>query len=156
MAPGSAAWLMVSDPASCASLKNSHHMAMVVTKADTKAATTGAVHVSSANVAPVMMIDSPRQMMTNRPTRSARCAPSTSQSVVLDRPKPGTKKARAGPVNSSARAISQISSRVCPSARPPLIQNTAPSRAHSDILWKFALCAGELRTAHRVNRLRPT
>ncbi|MND87516.1 hypothetical protein D3C80_795170 [compost metagenome] len=131
-------------------------MVMVVIRADTKTVTTVGVHGNSPKVAPVMMMDSPRQMMTNRPTRSARCAPSTSQSMVLDRPRPGTKKASSGPVNSSPRATSQINNRVCPSARPPLIQNTAPSRAQVEIRWKFAFCVGDPRTALRVNRLRPT
>ncbi|MNE38651.1 hypothetical protein D3C80_1325580 [compost metagenome] len=113
-------------------------MVIAVVSAEAKATTTGGVQARSANVAPVMTIDSPRQMMTNNPTRSARCAPSTSQSVVIDRPSPGTKKATAGAVNSSNRATSQINSRVCPSASPPLIQNTAPSSAQAEILWKFA------------------
>jgi hypothetical protein len=43
-----------------------------------------------AAVAPVMRIDSPSAMMTNKLQRSAMCAPSTFQSAVVERPRPGT------------------------------------------------------------------
>ena len=43
-----------------------------------------------AAVAPVTSIDSPKAMITNSALRSAMCAPSTRQSMVPDRPRPGT------------------------------------------------------------------
>ena len=45
-----------------------------------------------AAVAPVTRMDSPSAMMTNNAQRSAMCAPSTRQSVVPERPRPGTQK----------------------------------------------------------------
>ena len=65
---------------------------MVPTTALKKPTCVDAFHVSSANVAPVTSSDSPRAMMMNSAQRSARCAPSTSQSVVDERPSPGTQK----------------------------------------------------------------
>ena len=54
------------------------------------AVTVGEVHACPANVAPVTRIDSPSAMMTNSAHRSARWWPSTSQSTVCERPRPGT------------------------------------------------------------------
>ena len=51
-----------------------------------------AVQSILAKVAPVTRIDSPSAMMMNRPQRSAICAPSTSQSAVVERPRPGVQK----------------------------------------------------------------
>src|SRR5262245_28549728 len=70
---------------------------MLPASAMTKAANAGHVHSSSANVAPVTSMDSPSEIMTKRPQRSARWTPSMAQSVVSDRPSPGTKKPTAGP-----------------------------------------------------------
>ena len=47
-------------------------------------------HSSSANVAPVTSKDSPSAMMMNKAQRSARWPPSTSQSSIIERPRPGT------------------------------------------------------------------
>src|SRR5262245_34064292 len=77
---------------------------MLPASAMRKAANAGQVHSSSANVAPVTSMDSPSAIMTKRPQRSARWPPSVAQSVVSDRPSPGTKKPTAGPEYSMASA----------------------------------------------------
>lgn len=77
--------------------KYSHHMATAPTNAIRKPVIVTVFHSNSANPAPVTRIDSPRAMMTKRPQRSARWVPSMSQSVVLERPRPGTRNDTHGP-----------------------------------------------------------
>lgn len=68
-------------------------MAMVDSTAEAKAAqTAGDVQSRPPKVAPDTKRVSPRQMIMNRPTRSAMWPPSTFQSAVVERPRPGTQK----------------------------------------------------------------
>ena len=71
-------------------LKYTAHIATLPMNASTNAAPFSTFHGRPAAVAPVMRIDSPSAMMTNRLHRSAMWVPSTFQSVVLERPSPGT------------------------------------------------------------------
>ena len=66
-------------------------MATLPRNATRKAQTRAVVAGSDAAVAPVTRMDSPSAIMTNSAQRSAMCAPSTFQSVVFERPMPGTK-----------------------------------------------------------------
>src|SRR5262245_21550809 len=102
---------------------------MLPASAMTKAANAGQVHSSSANVAPVTSMDSPSAIMTKRPQRSARWPPSMAQSVVSDRPSPGTKKPTAGPEYSMASATAHSPSLGTGAANPPKNQNSAETES---------------------------
>ena len=60
-----------------------------IRKATISAITTEVVNPRELAVAPVMTIDSPRAMITKDWKRSAKWAPSTSQSRVCERPSHG-------------------------------------------------------------------
>jgi hypothetical protein len=92
-----------------------------------------AVQGSSANLAPVTRIDSPSTMIMKSPQRSAMCAPSTSQSAVVERPRPGVQKLTEGETYSMARAASHRAKRHSPCDSPPAIQST-PDRASQDVM----------------------
>jgi len=121
-----------------------------------KAAATDQLHSISATVAPVTRIDSPRQMMTNRPTRSAKWPPSMVQSEVLARPRPGTKKLTAGEMYSMARAPSHSHVRVCGSANPPPIHRQADASSQIRMRTKLVRSMASPRAAQSMNRVRPT
>src|SRR3982074_462341 len=94
-------------------------------KADAKALTVSAVQARWAKVTPVTTMDSPSAMMMNPAQRSAIWPPSTVQSSSEDAPYFGIQNRAAGEIYSIASATAQSTSRQCPSARPPAIQNTA-------------------------------
>src|SRR5262245_36419672 len=64
-----------------------------------------------------------------RPQRSARWPPSMAQSVVSDRPSPGTKKPTASPEYSMASATAHSPSLGPGAANPPKIQNSAETES---------------------------
>ena len=59
----------------------------------------------------MIRIDSPSAMMTNSPQRSAMWPPSTIQSVVVERPSPGTQNPALGAIDSMPTAIAHTPSR---------------------------------------------
>ena len=125
--------------------------------ATTNAEIVAAFQGSSANVAPVIRIDSPSAMMMKSAQRSAICAPSICQSVVFERPRPGTQKAAIGETYSMASAMAQIQSRVVLSAKAPAIQNGAAAvnqRKMRVKLRKFA--ASWSLSTHSMNPVRPS
>ena len=118
-------------------------MATMPTKAAAKAVTLSPVQARSAKVAPATSTDSPSAMMTKRPDRSARCAPATSQSVVGDRPMPGTRNPAAGPAYSMAIATSHSAKRISrPIVSPPAIQNADETTSQTPIRQKLRKLAG--------------
>ncbi len=94
-------------------------------KADAKALTVSVVQARSANAAPVTTMDSPSAMMMNPAQRSAIWPPSTAQSSIEDAPYFGIQNRTAAEIYSIPSATAQRTSRECPSAMPPAIQNTA-------------------------------
>ena len=66
--------------------------------------------------------------MTNSPQRSAMWPPSTTQSVVVERPSPGTQKPSSGAMVSMPTATAHSVSRAGPSAKAPAIQSSAVER----------------------------
>ena len=108
----------------------------------TKAPTVSVVQVNSENVAPVTTMDSPSAMMTNSAKRSAMWPPSTSQSATCDAPYFGIQNRAAAEQYSIPSATAHSSSRACPSAKPPAIQNTADSDSHAVMRIAFMRAAG--------------
>src|SRR3954447_18841804 len=102
-------------------------------KADANAPTVSSVQASSANVAPVMTMDSPSAMMINPAQRSAMWPPSTTQSATDDAPYRGIQNRTAGERYSMPSATAHTTSRDWPCANPPAIQNTADS-ASQDVI----------------------
>src|SRR3981081_2499648 len=111
-------------------------------KADTKAATVSVVQVSSENVAPVTTMDSPSAVMMKPAQRSAMWPPSTTQSATCDEPYFGIQNRAAGEIYSMQSAPAHSSSRDCPSAKPPAIQNTADIDSHAVIRTAFMGASG--------------
>ena len=129
-------------------------------KAARKAATVDASQGRSAKVAPVTRIDSPSAMMMNRAQRSAMCPPSTSQSLVVERPSPGTRSPSDGrSIFDASSAVAQRPKRASsPSARPPAIQNRPESTSQAQMRWKLRRQPGVAAcpAAHSTKTERPT
>ena len=126
-------------------------------KATMKAINVSPAQGASARVAPVTSTDSPSAMMTKSPQRSARCSPSTSQSAVVEAPRPGTKKPEAGPAKSIASAGAQTQKRASLSKKAPAIQNRPDRTDQSVIRWKLRVLPLDVpRRAQSMNSERPT
>lgn len=80
---------MVRAPRSAILSKYSHHIARLPMNDSAIAAMFSAVQSRPANVEPVTSTDSPSAMMMNSEQRSAMWPPSTFQSLVVERPRPG-------------------------------------------------------------------
>ena len=63
--------------------------------------------------------------------RSAMWPPSTTQSATAEAPYFGIQNRTAGEIYSIASATAQNTSRACPSAKPPAIQNTADTESQT-------------------------
>ena len=89
--------------------------------------------------------------------RSAIWPPSTAQSSIEDMPSAGTQKRAAGDRYSMTSATIHNSSRVCPSARPPAIQNNADVDSQTRIRTAFSrveTCVGGIEANKKA--VRPT
>src|SRR3982075_345993 len=117
---------------------------MLPRKAETNAVIFSAVQVSSPNVAPVTTMDSPSAMMMKPAQRSAMWPPSTAQASTVEAPKPGVQNRAAGDTYSIASATTQSDNLVCPSAKPPDIQNTADTLSQARI--RIALSRASVRS----------
>src|SRR5258708_11485119 len=113
-------------------------------KAEATATTVSVAQVRSAKVAPVTTMDSPSVMIMNPAQRSAIWPPSTVQSSIEDAPYPGIQNRTAAEIYSIPSARAQRSSRECPSARPPAIQNTADVDSQTRIRIAFIRTGGRL------------
>ena len=80
---------MVCAPRSAIVSKYSHHIARLPMNDTAIAAMLAAFQSSPANVEPVTVTDSPSAMRMNSEQRSAMWPPSTFQSSVVERPRPG-------------------------------------------------------------------
>src|SRR4030095_5338289 len=117
-------------------------MATLPRNATQKALTPDVVAGSDAAVAPVTRIDSPSAMITNSAQRSAMCAPSTFQSVVLDASSPGTEKYGYRPAQRIASAGIHAATCVSPPAQPPQIQNPPATACQQTMRWKVRCSTG--------------
>ena len=108
-------------------LKYTTHMAALPMKQLAKAASVAAFQGRPARVWPVIRIDSPSAMMMNNPQRSAMWPPSTFQSAVVERPRPGTRKPISGETVSIASASPHTAIRASGGTKPPAIQQAAPA-----------------------------
>src|ERR1700687_3503094 len=99
-------------------------------KAEAKAPTVSEVQARSAKGVPVTTMDSPSAIMMKPAQRSAMWPPSTTQSATCDAPYFGIQNRTAGETYSMQSATAHSSSRDCPSAKPPAIQNTADIDSH--------------------------
>src|SRR6266481_1553768 len=110
---------------------------MLPRNAETKALTVSAVQVRSAKVAPLTTTASPSAMMMKPAQRSAMWPPSTYQSATDEAPYFGIQNRTAGEVYSIASATAHNTSRICPCANPPAIQNTADTDSQTRMRTAF-------------------
>lgn len=131
-------------------------MSTVLANAEQNAETVVASSGSSANAAPVTMIDSPRQMMTNRLTRSAMCSPRTTHVLAREAPSHGSQNIARGPARSITHATAHSTSR-CSSTSAPVIHRLPETTNHVVMRAKFTAFSGHTRPrATSTNALRPT
>src|SRR3990167_834083 len=132
-------------------------MATLPVKAAKKAAVLARVHSRPAKLTPVTRIDSPKAMMRKRPQRCAICEPSTCQSLVVERPRPGVQKPMDGASVSVHAAAAQKPIRRSLSTKPPAIHSAEANARQKVILLKLRKFAGSRSfNAHIMKRDRPT
>ncbi|MNY36092.1 hypothetical protein D3C86_1705570 [compost metagenome] len=137
--------------------KYNHHIARVPSKVTNNPTNTGISQCPvSASTAPLASSVSPRATITNSWQRSARCAPSMVQSLVRERPSPGSAKPNMGDTYSHSTAISHRPIRHDPSINAPANQNAAAITTQPSMRLKFGASACSPGKCSTIKAVRPT